>query len=255
MKYGVIGSGNLASHLVKAMTEAGYPPAFILSRNNITGGRLSRKSGAPFVDTLPAAGRSTPLLLICTKDDSIPTLFKHYERSGYILVHFSGGLPLIKTGKACMGSGVMWPVQTLSKASRLNWKKIPLCLESSNKLTLRRLRALARILGGPVNELNSNQRAKVHLAAVFANNFTNAQFTMAKELLEKQGIEFDLLKPLITQTANAVLRSSPERLQTGPAQRGDMDVIRKHLSMLEDDPEIKATYMAVTDFLLKKYNH
>jgi predicted short-subunit dehydrogenase-like oxidoreductase (DUF2520 family) len=253
MIYGVIGSGNLASQLVKALTRVGHPPGFILSRNVSTGRRLSRQSGAPLVDILPKPGRSIPLLLICTNDDSIQELFKKHSHSGYILVHFSGGLPLFQTGSRCPGSGVLWPIQTLSSEQRINWNNIPLCLDASNDRSRRKLRELAHILGGPVIEVDSRKRAKIHLAAVFANNFVNAQFTMAKQLLDEEKLEFDILKPLITQTAQAILKTSPEKVQTGPARRGDREVINKHLLMLEKNQDIRAAYEAITDFLLKKY--
>ena len=254
MKYGVIGSGNLASHLVKALVRAGYPPEFIISRNPSTGKKLARISGSPLVEQLPKTGRSTPLLLICTNDDSIPSLFKKHAQSGYILIHFSGGLPLIETGKGSAGSGVLWPVQTLSTGSRPNWKNIPLCLDASNTTTRIRLRQLARALGGPTTELDSRQRAIIHLAAVFANNFANAQFIMAKKLLDEEGLDFNILKPLILQTAQGIFQSSPDTIQTGPARRGDGAVIERQLKMLKNEPEIKAAYAAITAFLLKKYH-
>lgn len=255
MNYGVIGSGNLASQLVKALIRAGYPPMFIISRNKVTGKRLSRISGSPLLEEPPRPGRSKPLLLVCTNDDAIPDLFRQHAKAGYILVHFSGGLPLIAPKADCPGSGVIWPVQSISKKSRLNWLNIPLCIEACNETSRRKLLALARVLGGPVYELTGRQRARVHLAAVFANNFANAQFTMAKQLLEEVGLDFELLTPLITQTAQGILQSAPESLQTGPARRGDKDVIRKHLMMLKDEQEIQAVYAAITSFLLKKYNH
>ena len=251
---GIIGSGNLASHLSKALSGAGVDVAFILSRNAVKGRAVAKSIGSRYQTILPTPVKGNNLLFICTSDEAIEEMFHRYKDSGYTLIHCSGMQPLPFYPERKAGTGVFYPVQSFSKNITVDWKIIPLCLEASDAATLRLLKKIAGALGGPVKILSSEQRAVVHLAAVFANNFSNAQFAIAAEILHAHQLPFDLMKPLILQTALKVQHHLPAEVQTGPAKRKDKKTIQAHLALLKDSPSTRKIYRDLTDYLLKKYN-
>ncbi len=256
MDVGIIGSGNLASQLTEALSRSGFTPLFIHSRNQKTGKALSRKSGAPFLKAVPpAVNPKNSVLLLCVSDDAIDSCMSQYQSLGYTLIHHSGMKSLPDLRKINCGCAVLWPVQTLSTQLKPDWKKVPLCIEASDKESLSKVRKIARILGGPIYLLDSDARALAHLAAVFSNNFVNAQFSIAEAILKPKKIPFELLLPLIRQTVAGVKKSGNRERQTGPARRGDLKSIRHQEKMLESEPELKKVYKAISAYLLKDFGH
>lgn len=256
MNIGIIGSGNLASHLTEVLSRSGCPPIFIHSRNQKTAKALSRKSGIPYLEEVPqAVNTRNSVLLLCVSDDAIDSCLLQYRSLGYTLVHHSGMKSLPDSRKLNCGCAVLWPVQTLSAKLKPDWKKVPLCIEASDKACLAKVRKIARFLGGPVYLLDSDARAQAHLAAVFSNNFVNAQFSIAESLLKPNKIPFELLLPLIQQTVAGVKKSGNRERQTGPARRGDIKSIRQQEKMLESAPELLKVYKAISAYILKDFGH
>jgi len=130
---------------------------------------------------------------------------------------------------------VFYPLQTFSKAAEVDFTQVPICIEAlNNKADLPILKKLAKAIGSESHKVNSDQRAALHLAAVFVNNFTNQIYRLAHEITESQGAEFDILKPLIKETARKLDDLSPYMAQTGPAIRNDKKTIKKHLKLLKN---------------------
>ncbi|MBK9637821.1 MAG: DUF2520 domain-containing protein [Bacteroidetes bacterium] len=248
LKFGIVGSGNLASHLAKRMTECGYSIDFIHSRNQKTGRTISKACKSRFVTELPVADARSFLLFICTNDTSIQGLFKEYESKGYYLIHCSGMLPLLKSKKTL--TGVFYPVQTFASKLEVDWSKITICVESKNSKLEKLLKILAKKLSGKVMLLSSKKRAHLHLAAVFANNFVNANYTMAMDLLKSQHIPYSLLEGLILQTAKNATKLKPMEVQTGPAKRHDMQTIKAHKLLLKGKLKERKMYDLMTAYLL-----
>jgi predicted short-subunit dehydrogenase-like oxidoreductase (DUF2520 family) len=140
----------------------------------------------------------------------------------------------------------MYPVQTFTKDRQIDFKHIPFCIEGSDAATAKKILTLAKSVSQNVVKLNSHQRLKVHLAAVFANNFTNHLFTISEKILRKEKIPFDILHELIATTAVNVWNDSPSKAQTGPAMRGDKKIIEEHLKMLSGEKEIQELYKLIT---------
>lgn len=248
MKIGIVGSGNLATHFVTGFQECGFPVEFIHSRNKKTGQTLAKRSMVKFVTELPEASSNPFLLFICTGDSSIQDLFTQFENKGYFLIHSSGMLPLLKSKKTL--TGVFYPVQTFSKKQAVNWKEIPICIESKNIKLEKLLLQLGKKLSGKTMLLSSQKRAHLHLSAVFANNFVNAQYTMAKDLLNAQHIPYRLLHGLIMQTARNATQQDPSDVQTGPAKRHDMETIKAHQKLLNQKLKERKVYDMLTKWLL-----
>ncbi|MBL7924499.1 MAG: DUF2520 domain-containing protein [Bacteroidia bacterium] len=251
---GIVGSGNLASHLSQGLADAGLKLSFIHSRNSRKGKSLARRAGTGFLKDVPQAAGTDSLLFICTSDQSIESLFKTYTGKGYTLIHCSGMVSMPDLRNHGQPTGVFYPVQSFSELLPVVWKDLPVCLEGSDAGVLRSLKSIAHQLGCKQKVLNSRQRAYLHLAAVFANNFSNAHYMMAESILKEMNLPFNLLRPLILQTALKIQQASPREVQTGPARRHDMKSIRSHLELLSHHPEKKKIYKALTAYLLHPDN-
>ena len=144
--------------------------------------------------------------------------------------------------------GVIYPLQSLRKEEVKNVMQVPFFIEGNNANTLNKIKELADSISNKVSEVTSEQREKYHLAAVFANNFTNLMYSIAAEYLEKEGLNFDNLLPIIAETATRLKDDKPQAWQTGPAKRGDKAVIDKHIGML-DNPALKIIYKQLSEYI------
>jgi len=148
--------------------------------------------------------------------------------------------------------GVFYPLQIFTKEKPVNFLTIPLCIEANNNVNQRLLEDLALSFTSDVRIINSTQRKKIHLAAVFACNFTNHLYQVAEEIINSCDVPFDILKPLIKETADKVMKINPHDAQTGPARRNDVEVMHQHLKMLNDDDN-KELYLKLSSMISKKY--
>jgi predicted short-subunit dehydrogenase-like oxidoreductase (DUF2520 family) len=144
----------------------------------------------------------------------------------------------------------LYPLQTFTKNTKLNYSEIPFLIEANNSRTLNFIKNIASLISENVVETNSEQRKNIHIAAVFACNFTNYLYTIADNLLENQNLSFDLLKPLIKETTRKAIEFKPEQNQTGPAKRKDLNVINKHLKALNQTPDIQKLYKIISDMII-----
>lgn len=246
MKISVIGSGNVATHLGNAFYRAGHHVAEVFSRSREHAALLAERVGARAVTDLADLSGDLDLCLIAIKDDAISgvlsALKPALELSGGILAHTAGSIPLeILKGNA-RNCGVFYPFQTFSKFREPDFRELPFCIEANNRETFQLLEGLAKGIGGKPYGIDSEQRKTLHLAAVFAANFSNHLYVVAEEMLKEKQLPFDIIRPLIKETAEKVMQSSPFEAQTGPALRGDLDVLESHLSLLGDYPGLKQIY-------------
>lgn len=143
--------------------------------------------------------------------------------------------------------GVLYPVQTFSKAVAVDFSSLPLAVEASDEATLTQLEALAASLSSRVFRCDSNQRLSLHVAAVFACNFVNHCYAVGDAILARHGLDFDLIRPLILETATKVMAHRPDAVQTGPAVRNDTDTMRRHLALLADCPGLAQLYGTLSE--------
>lgn len=244
-----IGAGNVAWHLAQALEDAGHSILQVYSRDVLHAKELTRHLyDTQAVNALDFSQSAAELFIIAVPDDAVFDIVEHTIFPAHAVVcHTSGTLPLT-TLRKFPHRGVFYPLQTFSKHRRMDMQKVPFCLEASNDPTEEILVALAQSISKTVYLVSSEERKVLHIGAVFACNFTNHLIALSKEILEKEGLEFSLLKPLIEETlAKALTVTDPATVQTGPAIRGDEHTIQQHLRYLKDNPLQQKLYKLLTE--------
>lgn len=253
-KVSFIGAGNVAWHLAQALEYAGHVVQEVYSRNLTNAQQLAAKLyHATPTNSLDFSQSKATVFILSISDDVLAEINEQLilpEES--IVAHTSGTIPIeILAGR--QDSGVFYPLQTFSKSKKLDVQRIPFCIEAINENTEDVLVALAQSISNTVYLINSAERKILHTAAVFACNFTNHLLSSAKEILDREELEFDLLKPLIEETFNKALAASdPASVQTGPAIRNDQQVIQSHLNYLTSFPEEQRIYKILTESIISK---
>lgn len=243
LKVTLIGTGNVASHLnhVFAKSDDVCVIEMLSSR-----GDLSSK-----IDHKATTEKEADIYIIAVADDAIASVSQQLKNSRKIIVHTSGSVSMdvLPKGKSI---GVFYPLQTFSKEREVDFQSIPICLEAEKKEDLEMLKKLGFAISDSVHEVNTKQRKSLHLAAVFVNNFTNHLYQIGNEICKKNDLSFDILKPLIAETANKISSLSPIMAQTGPAKREDNKTISNQLDQLNNENH-KEIYKTLTASILKTY--
>lgn len=238
----ILGAGNVATHLFNAFSASGEVIVKQWYNRNLD--KLqSYKHKVETIDNLSELCESD-VYIIAVSDDAISSLSKQLPFSDRLVVHTSGSVNIYDMDKKNR-RGVFYPLQSFTKSTEIDFKKIPICLETLVKTDYKILKQLAKTVSLIIKRINSDQRAALHLGAVFVNNFTNHLYRVAHEITESTGAEFDLLKPLILETANKLQDLSPYRAQTGPAMRNDKKTIKAHLKLIEKEQH-EAIYKLMT---------
>ncbi|MBO0340778.1 Rossmann-like and DUF2520 domain-containing protein [Flagellimonas profundi] len=227
----ILGTGNLAKHLYDAFIKArDVDVVQVVGRNRED---LQQFSGHATISNDFDAIADADVYLVAVKDDAIGEVSKYLSNKKGLVAHTSGamGLNAIQT----TNKGVFYPLQTFTKGKAVDFSNIPICMEAEEKDSLETLRTLATSISENVHYIDSDQRKKLHLAAVFVNNFTNYLYHVGEELCLEEGLSFELLKPLILETANKVQIMSPTEAQTGPARRNDVKSMGNHLELLNKE--------------------
>ncbi len=246
IKVVLLGAGNVAVHLAKAIGKA---------KNLDFVQRYSRNTKSDnYFDTLISKTnnlnqlKEADIYIIAINDDSIADFSKKLTFNNGLVVHTSGSMPL-NTLQCKANKGVFYPLQTFSKDQTIDYYAIPIAIETEYKKDAVLLNNFAKSISNNIYEINSSQREKLHIAAVFANNFSNHMYKIAKDICETNNFSFDILKPLILETANKVQTLNPAKAQTGPAKRNDQEVIQNHISQLAG--EQKEIYQLISDSIIK----
>lgn len=250
MKVTLIGTGNVAFHLAAAISKSSCPLVEIIGRNAAEGKAIAELTGSRF-RPLGSDFSATDLILVAVSDDSVEEIMNRLP--GEVpAAHTAGAVSLINrmTGT----SGVFYPLQTFSKTSAVDWDGIPVLTESHDDVLLASLRDLAEALGARPRQTNTEERLRLHCAAVLVNNMTNHLYAAAEELLEKKNLPFALLHPLMRETVAKAMRMSPTDAQTGPAKRGDAQTVNRHLQLLAEHPETAVLYAILSKHITRKHN-
>jgi len=239
----LIGYGNVNSHLLKALANSNKTAVVQLyTRSEIQ---------------LPTAFQSIPhtqdlnelkeadVYIVAISDDAILDFSENLPLNNQLVVHTSGGVSIDNLSKKNR-RGVFYPLQTFSKDTVVDFKSIPICIEADDPKDEALLQAMGEAVSDRVVKINSDERAKIHVAAVFVNNFVNYLYYIGQDILKQDGIPFDILTPLIQETAHKIEDLSPEKAQTGPAKRNDKKTIEKHQHLLHNE-----TYKEVYALLTK----
>lgn len=256
MKLALIGSGNVASHLGKALEAAGHQITEVFSRSLNHADLLARQLYHAGPTAHPDFGHSqAQVFLLCVADDAYAELLPRLRfPKGAIVAHTSGSLPMWLLAPYALKFGVMYPLQTFSSHQAVDLAQVPFCIEASDEHVRACLRGLAGDLSRQVHDIDTAARQSLHLAAVFACNFTNHLLTVAQQLLAERGLDFALLHPLVRETLAKALRAGPNQSQTGPAVRGDQRLMAQHLASLgPGHPAWAAIYQALSQDIGRFY--
>ncbi|QHL88619.1 DUF2520 domain-containing protein [Nibribacter ruber] len=245
----LIGAGNVATHLAQGLKAAGVDLAWMYSRTQAHAQELAQNVGVQAISH-PDFTQAPPadVYVLAIPDQALAQLAqlaKFPEQT--LVVHTSGAQPLqVLNALAGVRKGVFYPVQTFSKEKAVNWKSIPICVEAELAEDEQLLKRLGCLLSDQVEVLRGEDRKQLHLAAVFACNFTNHLWGIAQELLQKAQLPAHLLEPLMQETLEKARQFPPFTVQTGPAQRGDDNTIQAHLQLLQDAPQYQELYRVLT---------
>ncbi len=244
-----LGFGNVNRHLFKALynnPEISIKQVF--NRNYIK--MISPFENIPFTDDVSKI-KEADVYIIGIPDDAISIFSDNLPFQNRLVVHTSGGVSMDALSNKNR-RGIFYPLQTFSKQRDIDFKNIPICIEAENSKDLELLRSLGEKISENVVEISSEKRAKLHLAAVFVNNFTNHLYHIGSEILKDDDLPFDLLRPLILETASKIETLSPDKAQTGPAKRNDIKTIEKHLHLLGDS-RYRKLYELFTEEIKQNY--
>ncbi len=245
----LLGAGNVASHLFDAFNTT-------TSVNLVQWYNRDIKKISSYKNVTQITDDITTLLeadiyILAVSDDVISELSSKLPFENRLVAHTSGSVNIYDIDKKNRRA-VFYPLQTFSKSVPVDFSNIPICIENLDKADKIILKTLAKSIGSTPYKINTEQRQMLHLTAVFVNNFTNQLYRIAHEISDVNNIEFDILKPLILETAKKVQHVSPYIAQTGPAKRHDKKTIKKHLKLLENDHH-KAIYELLTDSIKKTH--
>lgn len=244
----LIGAGNVAHHLAPALLKAGINLCQIYSRTLESARELGKKTGITYTSEVFGIYPDCEIYIFCVSDDALLPLYKNIRiNKEALVIHTSGSLPMDVFKPFTSRYGVLYPLQTFTKKRNLDFNEIPLCIEAAVPEILHELRELAGLLSTRVEEISSDKRKTLHMAAVFANNFVNQMYEIAGNIVEKEGLDFSLLRPLIFETAHKVMLMSPAMAQTGPARRGDESILQMHKTLLKDDRKLLNLYNLMSE--------
>lgn len=230
----LIGAGNVGWHLAHALDQSGYCIDQVIARHEENAKALASKFGAYF-GTRPVHGSKADMVFICTGDDQIPVAAEMAANHAELLVHTSGSTPLDVLKPFSSHYGVFYPLQTFSKQRKIDFNTVPIFVEAADSRTEKALQEMAEKLSCQVFLADSRERSILHLAAVFTNNFTNHILGIASEIASKSGRSAQVLHPLMKETLAKFEDLGSHSAQTGPAARGDIKMIEKHLGWLHEN--------------------
>lgn len=249
----VIGSGNVAEALALNIAGAwGVELVEVVARNAERGEAIAMAAGCDFVEMGNEVAQAD-LYIIAVSDRAVAEVAEALELSEEaIVVHTAGSVELSALGKG--PRGVFYPFQTFTAGRAIDLSDVPIFIEGSDEATTAALEAFAEQLSSKVYRADSHRRREIHLSGVWACNFVNALYGVAADVLhEREGLSFEVLQPLILETAHKAAEAvHPAAVQTGPARRGDSEVMARHEAMLTDKPELQEIYRLISEEIYKK---
>ncbi len=251
-----IGSGNLAWHLAPALDNTGYAVREVYSQNpNHAEALTERLYQAEVKATLDFSTSDSKIFIIAVSDDVISDIAREIILpEDAILVHTSGSQPITELQYAATQNlGVFYPLQTFSKSTQVDFNDIPIFIESYTNEAENELILMAKSICKEVRKIGSEERKALHVAAVFASNFSNHMLTIAKNIMQQNSLDYEWLKPLITETINKSMHIGPDNAQTGPAKRGDLNILDSHLEFLQGDDSVAEIYKVVSQHIIDTY--
>ncbi|MGA6136593.1 Rossmann-like and DUF2520 domain-containing protein [Acinetobacter dispersus] len=257
MRITLIGAGRVATHLAKVL-QLQHQIVQIYSRDLQHAQTLADQVNSQAITEVEQLDPQTDLVIIAVSDQAISSVIQAITQylPDNLIVHTSGSTDLAILEQKHPRAGVLYPLQTFSFERAVNWSESPLFVEAVQAQDLTLLTDLANSLSQRVYQYSSTQRLTLHLAAVFACNFSNYCYDMAKQVVDAEQVDFSLLYPLILETANKATTNNPKEMQTGPAMRGDQNILNMHRQLLVDSnrTDLQDIYRLMSESILKRHH-
>ena len=249
MRVVLVGAGNVATVLAALLTKNHHTVSQVINRNIFHAKELANKYNATYTDFEGKPDLTADIFIIATTDASLTDNFASLNTGDRLVVHTAGSVSKDVLKKISKNYGVLYPLQSLRK-ELVEIPPIPFLVDGNNEGSLIYLKQFALTISDNVHQATDEERLTLHTAAVIVSNFTNHLYTLAEEFCIKEKVTFDLLKPLIMQTALRISNSSPAAVQTGPAARKDIFTLDKHLRILGNHPKLRIMYMRLTESIM-----
>lgn len=252
----LIGAGNVATQLGKELKKKGFTLLQVYSRTQEAAEELALLLDCEATNSLSQVRKDAEVYLFSVKDSALESLVSEVGslHSGALFLHTAGSMPIEVFKGKVRRYGVLYPMQTFSKSQEVDFSRIPCFIEGSSEEVQGIVRELAGTLTEQIYELTSEKRRYLHLAAVFACNFTNHLYALADDILQTQGIPFAVMHPLMDETVRKVRYMAPLQAQTGPALRYDRNVMDAQLDLLGDSPCMQEIYRVMSRSIYEKNN-
>lgn len=249
----IIGAGNVGYQLAWHLHNAGQSIVQVFSRHLPAAEFIGNLMDIPCTNEVKEITKDADVYLMSVKDDAVAEVASQLSLNDKVIAHTSGSVSKEVLKTVSNNYGIFYPLQTLSRHVSVDFSAIPICLDASNEKTYEILSEVASSLSTKIIKVDEQKRLAIHVAAVFANNFTNHLFALAEIILEQNDLSFEILKPLIQETVRKIQNHVPIHVQTGPAMRNDENTIRKHLEFLQDqEAEI---YRMLTESIKNLQHH
>ena len=254
MKIILIGAGNVAWHLGHACFTSGIQIVRIINRTLVKAQKLADELKTGAEADFRIETNECDFIIVAVKDSVLKDVLQQIPSAGAIVLHTSGSHGLDIFPPEMENFGVLYPFQSLTKGFETDFSQVPLCIEASNENTLSAIKGFAGKLSPTVRVLSSEQRRKLHVSGVIGNNFTNHLIVLTFDYMNRNQLDKELVLPLLHETIRKLEKLDIEESQTGPARRKDMEIIRNHLKLLEQEPGLKKLYGWLTDSIIAYYS-
>ncbi|MBR5433076.1 MAG: DUF2520 domain-containing protein [Bacteroidales bacterium] len=254
MKVVIIGAGNVGTHFAKALKASGSEVLQIVSRTMKSAVELASEIGCAFATDFASINKNADVYILCVTDSQIVPVLRQLHVGDKLIVHTSGSVGINVFYDYALNYGCVYPLQTFSKFKDLNYAEIPAFVEANTEENTQILIDLMKRITPHVQVLSTQQRSILHLSAVLVNNFSNHLCVLAESLLKENSLQFELLKPLMKETFEKMLKYSPYDAQTGPALRGDEQILQKHRDLLANHEDILEIYNSISESIVKTHS-
>lgn len=253
MTYYLIGTGNTAWFMATMLYAAGHVCKGIYGRDITKVVELANTINSTAHELVNSIPDDADVCILAVSDNAITTICKQLSFKNTLLLHTAGAIPANALSATANNYGVIWPIYSITKSQLPTTRNIPTVVEVNNNSCLEDIKTIAKSFTDSIYEADSNKRKKMHLAAVFSNNFSNHLFAIAEKICEEQQIPFSVMIPIIAQTAERINGEHPSLLQTGPAKRNDTNTMQEHISLLNEHPEWEKIYKSISASIFKMY--
>ena len=254
MKVVIIGAGNVGTHFARALKSVDVEVLQIVSRTMKSAVELASEIGCAFATDIQDVNKNADVYFLCVSDSAIVPVLRQLKVGEKMIVHMSGTVGMSVFYDYALNYGCVYPLQTFSKFKDLNYSEIPFFIEANSDENQNMLMDLLKLISPQIYTLSSQQRSILHLCAIMVNNFSNHLCTLAEMLMKENQLQFDVLKPLLRETTDKIMKYSPYVSQTGPAVRGDTFIMEKHRDILKNHKEILDIYNAISDSIVKTHS-